>query len=69
MNPFSCLSLDKQAIDIHSKFQIPGAADYIGREKDFDKKNRSKKTGNSNTQSGMAQNSTINLNKAETNQH
>jgi len=35
------------------------------KEKDFDKKGRSKKTGNSQTASGMAQISTANLNKAQ----
>jgi hypothetical protein len=63
MNPFSCLPLDKEAIDIHSRYEVPGAAEYLLKDKDFDKKNRSKKTGNSQTVTGMAQNSTANINK------
>ena len=63
MNPFSCLPLDKEAIDIHSRYEIPGAAEYLLKDKDVDKKTRSKKTGNSQTVTGMAQNSTANLNK------
>lgn len=62
-NPFSCLPLDKEAIDIHSRYEIPGAAEYLLKDKDIDKKTRSKKTGNSQTGTGMAQNSTANLNK------
>jgi len=63
MNPFSCLPLDKEAIDIHSRYEIPGAAEYLLKDKDLDKKTRSKKTGNSQTVTGMAQNSTANVNK------
>jgi hypothetical protein len=66
MNPFSCLPLDKEAIDIHSKYEIPGAAEYIAKEKD-DKKSRTKKTGNTQNQNqnvtGLAQVSTANLKK------
>lgn len=64
MNPFSCLPLDKEAIDIHSRYEVPGAAEYMLKDKDLDKKNRSKKTGNSQTATGMAQNSTANVNKS-----
>lgn len=63
MNPFSCLPLDKQAVDIHSRYEVPGAAEYLLKDKDLDKKTRSKKTGNSQTATGMAQVSTANLNK------
>lgn len=66
MNPFSCLPLDKEAIDIHSRYEVPGAAEYLLKDKDLDKKNRSKKTG-TNTQganTGLAQNSTANINKS-----
>jgi hypothetical protein len=65
MNPFSCLPLDKEAIDIHSRYEVPGAAEYLLKDKE-DKKNRSKKTG-TNTQganTGMAQNSTANIHKS-----
>ncbi len=64
MNPFSCLPLDKEAIDIHSRYEVPGAAEYLLKDKDIDKKNRSKKTGNSQAVTGMAQNSTANINKS-----
>ena len=65
MNPFSCLPLDKDAIEIHSRYEVPGASQYVLKEKD-DKKTRSKKTGNSQTGvvgTGLAQNSTTNVNK------
>jgi hypothetical protein len=63
INPFSCLPLDKEAIDIHSRYEVPGAAEYVANEKD-DKKTRSKKTGNSqNVTGGLAQSSTANINK------
>lgn len=63
VNPFSCLPLEKQAIDIHSRYEIPGAAEYLLKDKD-DKKGRNKKTGNSQqTGTGMAQVSTSNINK------
>jgi hypothetical protein len=59
LNPFSCLSLDKDFIEIHSKYEVPGAAEYILKEKELDKKNRTRKvggqTGDSNSQSGLAQ--------------
>jgi hypothetical protein len=35
MNPFSCLPLDKEAIDIHSRYEVPGAAEYLLKDKDF----------------------------------
>jgi len=42
---------------------VPGAAEYVAKEKD-DKKARSKKTGNSqNVTGGLAQSSTSNINK------
>jgi hypothetical protein len=41
INPFSNLPLDQKAIDIHSRFEIPGAAEYLIKEnaknKDFSK--------------------------------
>jgi hypothetical protein len=61
INPFSSLPLQKQAIDIHSRYEVPGAAEYIARNKDG-KNNRTKKTGNSQTGTGMAQQSTRNIN-------
>jgi hypothetical protein len=56
--------LDKEAIDIHSRYEVPGAADYIAKEKD-DKKNRTKKTGNTTNQNvtALGQVSTANQNK------
>jgi len=63
INPFSCLPLEKEAIDIHSKFEIPGAADYNLKDKDK-KKDRNKVTGNSQNLTGMAQQSTSNVNKS-----
>ena len=65
VNPFSCLPLEKEAIDIHSKYEVPGAAEYLMREKDFDKKGRSKKTGASNTGTGMAQISSTQVGKPQ----
>ena len=63
INPFSSLPLQKQAIDIHSRYEIPGAAEYVVKDKD-DKKTRSKKTGNSQqTGGGMGQVSTSNINR------
>ena len=67
INPFSSLPLQKKAIDIHSKYEIPGAAEYVVKDKD-DKKTRSKKTGNSQqtgqqTGGGMGQVSTSNVNR------
>ncbi len=64
LNPFSCLPLDKEAIDIHSRYEVPGASEYVAKEKD-DKKSRTKKTGNTQSQNvtGLAQVSTVNLNK------
>jgi hypothetical protein len=59
------LPLEKQAIDIHSRYEIPGAAEYLLKEKD-DKKGRTKKTGNSQTGTGMAQVSTSNVNRMAT---
>jgi hypothetical protein len=44
-NPFSCLSLDKESIEIHSKFPVPGAIEYYIRERDREKNARSKKLG------------------------
>ena len=41
---------------------MPGAAEYLLNNKD-DKKTRSKKTGNSQTGTGMAQVSTTNINR------
>ena len=61
MNPFSCLPLEKEAIVIHSKYEIPGAADYISKDKDK-KKDKNKITGASQ-QTGLAQASTNNVNK------
>jgi len=66
MNPFSCLPLEKDAIDIHSRYEVPGASEYVVKDKDGDKKTRSKKTGNSGAQAtvtGLAQNSSANVNK------
>ena len=65
VNPFSCLLLEKEAIDIHSKYEVPGAAEYLTRERDFDKKGRSKKTGASNTGTGMGQVSNAHLNRQQ----
>lgn len=64
INPFSCLPLDKEAIDIHSRYEVPGAAEYLAKEKD-EKKSRSKKTGNtlSVNATGMAQVSAKNQSK------
>ena len=66
INPFSCLPLEKEAIDIHSRYEVPGAADYVAKEKD-DKKNRTKKTGNNTSTNqnvtGLGQVSTANINK------
>ena len=66
INPFSCLPLEKEAIDIHSRYEVPGAADYLAKEND-DKKNRTKKTGNNTTTNqnvtGLGQVSTANINK------
>lgn len=62
VNPFSCLPLEKEAIDIHSKYEVPGAAEYISKDKDK-KKDKNKITGNSQAATGMAQQSTANVNK------
>jgi hypothetical protein len=53
------LSLEKDFIQIHSKYEVPGAAEYILKEKELDRKDRTRKiggqTGDSNSQSGLAQ--------------
>lgn len=41
-NPFATLSLDEKAIDIHSRYEIPGAAEYVIKEKDKTKDNRTR---------------------------
>jgi hypothetical protein len=70
VNPFSSLPLDKAAIDIHSKYEVPGAAEYLLKEKGSDKTRSKRPVGTGNqTATGIAQVSTTNVNKlaSETN--
>jgi len=41
-NPFSQLPLDQTAIDIHSRYEIPGAAEYVIKDRDKNKDNRTR---------------------------
>ena len=41
-NPFASLSLSQEAIDIHSRYEIPGAAEQALKEKDKTKDNRTR---------------------------
>ena len=42
INPFASIPLDEIAIDIHTRYQIPGAFDYVGKDKDKTKDSRSR---------------------------
>lgn len=55
-NPFATLSLDQTAIDIHSRYEIPGAAEYVSKDKD--------KTNN-RTRAGVGGTTTVNAAKEE----
>jgi hypothetical protein len=46
-NPFAQLPLDQTAIDIHSRYEIPGAAEHVIKERDKTRDNRTR-PGNAN---------------------
>lgn len=57
--PFSTLPTDKEAIEIHDKFPVPGAAEYMLKQKDTNNKSR-KHGGLASGTTGLAQISTSN---------
>lgn len=41
-NPFSQLPLDQTAIDIHSRYEIPGAAEHVIKDREKNRDNRTR---------------------------
>ena len=67
--PFSTLPIDKEAIEIHEKFPVPGAAEYMLKQKDTNTRSRKPGGGVSSGQTGLAQNSTSNNRQTDSRQN